>query len=65
MEPVHVIRHPNTDFDGNVGYYRSLLYSGIKRKRGCGQRRKRVVRSAGGWLFRYGVPVLLKRVRYL
>ena len=61
MEPVHVIRRGNADFDGDIGYHRPLIYSAIKRRRGYGQRRRRVIRLSTTWLFGSNTPLLLRK----
>ena len=54
MEIVHLIEHANADYDGQTAYMFEVLYSGIKRRRGCGQRRRRVAVSLCKFMFANG-----------
>lgn len=54
MEIVHLIEHANADYDGQTAYMFEVLYSGIKRRRGYSQRRRRVVMSCCKFMFANG-----------
>ena len=51
MEIVRLIEHANADYGGQTAEMIEVLYSGIKRRRGYGQRRRRVVMTYCKFMF--------------
>lgn len=54
MEIVRLIEHAKADYDGQTAEMIEVLYSGIKRRRGYGQRRRRVIVSCCKFMFTNG-----------